>query len=174
MSASTRMSPVKSWISSPMIALLASASLLLASFALLHPAAAGPANPQPAVGMHSGVPDEMDRKAEIRAAVSTFVWAISNRHASGVWFFTNEDHQADLQTEAAALRFFSRIHPQLAHARQVRFDGIGFDEFGAHATVYVKDTKDLQWLAWFAVAQDPVGDWKIVSCRVRLAPRDLA
>jgi hypothetical protein len=113
-------------------------------------------------------------KADIRAAVSTFVWAVSNRDAEAVWHFASEDHQANLETEIDALKFFIGIHPPLAHARQMQFDGFGFDDDGAHATAYITDRKGKQWLAWFALSQDPVGDWKIVNCRVRLAPGDLA
>ncbi len=176
MHANTKTAPARSWTSHPVIALLAGASLLLAFLAA--PDMSGAESVETSTsGSSASLPDpfqSVTMRADIKAAVSTFVWAISNHQAPAVWHFASEDHQASLETEAAALSFFARIHPQIANARQMRFDGLGFDDDGAHATVYILDTKGLQWLARFDVEQDPVGDWKIIGCEVRLAPGDLA
>ena len=168
---------VTSWTSSPMVAALAGASLLSALIWSVDAGRAGPevVPSQPSVeAARISLNETADLKTDIRAAVSTFIWAISNRNAEAVWHFASEDQQANLETEFDALRFFIGVHPPLAHARQMRFDGIGIDDDGAHATAYIIDTKGRQWLAWFALAQDPFGDWKIVDCRVRLAPGGLA
>ncbi len=156
------------------IAMMASSLLLFASIGVVSSTPADQAMPVPRPDIEIVLPEAAEHEREIRYAVNTFLWAISNRHAAGVWYLTGEDHQASLGTEAAALNFFSRIHPQLVNARSVTFDAVGFNQDGAHATFYVTDTKGQQWFAWFAVEQNPVGDWKIVSCRIRLAPGRLA
>ncbi len=161
-------------LSRPAISLIAASLLLLSSLGIETSTMAGQATPQPRPDIESTKTGSAQSERDIRYTVNTFLWAISNRHAPSVWYLTGEDHQASLGTEAAALTFFSRIHPQLVNARNVTFDAVGIDENGAHATFYVTDTKGQQWFAWFAVEQDPVGDWKIVGCRVRLAPGKLA
>ena len=161
-------------LSRPAVSLMAASLLLLSSLGIGSSTLAGQATPVPRPDIEPTNTVAVQHERDIRYTVNTFLWAISNRHAPSVWYLTGEDHQASLGTEAAALTFFSRIHPQLVNARSVTFDAVGFDQNGAHATFYVTDTKGQQWFAWFAVEQDPVGDWKIVGCRVRLAPGKLA
>ena len=114
-------------------------------------------------------------RLEIKAAVETFIWGLSNRQTSAVWLIAPEVEQTKFGSEAAVYGFFSRIHPPLAQAKSITFDNITIADNLPIANVYVTDTAGLQWLASFAMARDPApaGSWKIASCRLFPAPGDL-
>ena len=114
-------------------------------------------------------------KLEIKAAVETFVWGLSNRQSSAVWLIAPEVEQTKFGSEAAVYGFFSRIHPPLVQARSITFDNIIIAGNLPIANIYVTDTAGLQWRASFAMARDldPAGKWKIVGCRLLPAPGDL-
>ncbi|MDH3195077.1 MAG: DUF4864 domain-containing protein [Hyphomicrobiales bacterium] len=112
-------------------------------------------------------------RLEIKAAVETFVWGLSNRQSSAVWLIAPEVEQTKFGSEEAIYGFFSRVHPPLAHAKSIAFDSISTSNNLPIVNIYVTDTAGLQWQASFALARDPAGNWKIVSCRLLPAPGDL-
>jgi len=112
-------------------------------------------------------------KLEIKAAVETFIWGLSNRQSSAVWLIAPEIAQARFGSEDAIYGFFSRIHPPLVQAKSIVFDSITTADNVPVINIYVTDTAGLQWRASFAVARDPAGDWKIVKCQLTPAPGDL-
>ncbi len=112
-------------------------------------------------------------KLEIKAAVETFIWGLSNRQSSAVWLIAPEIAQARFGSEDAIYGFFSRIHPPLVQAKSIVFDSITTADNVPVINIYVTDTAGLQWRASFAMARDPAGGWKIMSCRLLPAPGDL-
>jgi len=112
-------------------------------------------------------------KLEIKAAVETFIWGLSNRQSSAVWLIAPEVEQARFGSEDAVYAFFSRVHPPLVHARSIAFDSITAADAVPVVNIYVTDTAGLQWRASFAMARDSDGDWKIAGCRLLPAPGDL-
>ena len=112
-------------------------------------------------------------KLEIKAAVETFIWGLSNRQSSAVWLIAPEVEQARFGSEDAVYAFFSKVHPPLVHARSIAFDSITSVNNMPNVNIYVTDTAGLQWRASFAMAREPAGGWKIVSCRLLQAPGDL-
>jgi len=112
-------------------------------------------------------------KLEIKAAVETFIWGLSNRQSRAVWLIAPEVEQARFGSEDAVYAFFSRVHPPLVHARSIAFDSITTADNIPIADIYVTDTAGLQWRASFAMAREPAGGWKIASCRLLPAPGDL-
>ena len=113
--------------------------------------------------------DRQDR-VMIRASVETFIWGLSHRQAAPVWAFAPETMQKRLKNERTVLTFFSRVHPQLANARSVNFDGLRMIGTMPVAGYYVKDAKGLQWLAIFGIARRGDGSYNIVFCRIVPAP----
>lgn len=112
-------------------------------------------------------------RLEIKAAVETFVWGLSNRQSSAVWLIAPEVEQTKFGSEDAIYGFFSRVHPPLAHAKSIAFDSISTSNNLPVVNTYVTDSAGLQWQASFAMARDSTGAWKIVSCRLLAAPGDL-
>ncbi len=113
-------------------------------------------------------------KLEIKAAVETFVWGLSNRQSSAVWLMAPEVEQTKFGSEEAIYAFFSRIHPPLAHAKSIVFDSITANDNMPVANIYVTDAAGLQWRASFVMAPGgSSGDWKIVGCRLLPAPGNL-
>jgi len=112
-------------------------------------------------------------KLQIKAAVETFIWGLSNRQSSAVWLMAPEVEQAKLDSADAAYAFFTRIHPPLAHAKSVVFDSITASGNMPVANIYVTDTAGLQWRASFVMAATSSGDWKIAGCRLLPAPGNL-
>ncbi len=112
-------------------------------------------------------------RLEIKAAVETFIWGLSNRQSSAVWLIAPQVEQTKFGSEAAVYGFFSRIHPPLVQAKSITFDNITIADNLPIANVYVTDTAGLQWLASFAMARDTAGGWKIAGCRLLPAPGDL-
>lgn len=112
-------------------------------------------------------------KLEIKAAVETFVWGLSNRQSSAVWLIAPEVEQTKFGSEEAIYGFFSRVHPPLVQAKSTAFDSITVSNNLPIVNIYVTDTAGVQWQASFAMARDTAGDWKIVGCRLVPAPGDL-
>jgi hypothetical protein len=106
----------------------------------------------------------------IRASVETFIWGLSHREANPVWAFAPEMMQTRLKTKQTALVFFSRVHPQLADARALTFDGVRMIGNTPVAGFYVKDKAGRQWLALFGIAKRTNGAWNIAFCRIFPAP----
>ena len=112
-------------------------------------------------------------KLEIKAAVETFIWGLSNRQSSAVWLIAPEVEQARFGSQDAVYAFFSRVHPPLVNARSIAFDGIITADTVPIVNIYVTDTAGLQWRASFAMARESAGGWKIAGCRLLPAPGDL-
>ena len=112
-------------------------------------------------------------KLEIKAAVETFIWGLSNRQPSAVWLIAPEAEQARIGSKDAVYGFFSRVHPPLAHAKSIVFDAISTDGNLPVINFYVIDTAGLQWRASFAMARNRAGHWKIIECQLTPAPGDL-
>ncbi len=123
----------------------------------------------PAVKSQSASIDRRDRTM-IRASVETFIWGLSHRQAAPVWAFAPEMMQQKLKNENTALVFFSRVHPQLANARSLSFDGIRMIGDVPVAGFYVKDKGGRQWFAVFGIARRADGAWNIAFCRIFAAP----
>ncbi len=121
------------------------------------------------------LPIEINRqdRVMIRASVETFIWGLSHREANPVWAFAPQGMQARLKTKQSALVFFSRVHPQLAEARTLTFDGVRMIGGVPVAGFYVKDKANRQWLALFGIAKRPDGAWNIAFCRILPAPGTL-
>lgn len=113
--------------------------------------------------------DRQDR-VMIRASVETFIWGLSHRQAAPVWAFAPETMQKRLKNERTVLTFFSRVHPQLANARSLNFDGLRMVGAMPVAGYYVTDQKGLQWLAVFGIGRRADGTYNIVFCRIVPAP----
>ncbi len=112
-------------------------------------------------------------KLQIKAAVETFVWGLSNRQSSAVWLIAPEIEQTKFGSKDAVYGFFSRVHPPLVHAKSIVFDSITTAGNLPVVNIYVTDKAGLQWRASFAMALEPAGGWKIASCRLLPAPGDL-
>ncbi len=112
-------------------------------------------------------------RLEIKAAVETFIWGLSNRRPSAVWLMAPVVQQARLGSKDAVYGFFSQIHPPLVHAKSIAFDSIATTGNVPIINFYVTDTAALQWRASFAMAHDPAGGWKIVECQLTPAPGNL-
>jgi hypothetical protein len=112
-------------------------------------------------------------RLEIKAAVETFVWGLSNQQSSAVWLIAPEVEQTKFGSEAAAYTFFSKVHPPLVHAKSIAFDNIVIADNLPIANIYVTDAAGLQWRASFVMAREAAGGWKIVGCRLLPAPGDL-
>lgn len=130
------------------------------------------------VGAKAGLVDQvfeisLSDKLEIKSAVETFIWGLSNRQSSAVWLITPEIEQARFGSEDAVFGFFSRAHPPLLHAKSITYDNITTPDNMPTVNIYVTDTAGLQWRASFAMARDPAGGWKIAGCRLLPAPGDL-
>ena len=126
----------------------------------------------PAPAARPATLDRQDR-AMIRASVETFIWGLSHRQARPVWTFAPETMQKRLKNEHTVLTFFSRVHPQLANARSVSFDGLRMAGTMPVAGYYVKDVRGLQWLAIFGIARRDDGSYHILFCRIVPAPGEL-
>ncbi len=136
--------------------------------------AADSINVEPRVGVIDHVFEiSLSDKLEIKAAVETFIWGLSNRQSSAVWLIAPEIEQARIGSKEAVYGYFSRVHPPLAHAKSIVFDSIAIADNLPIINFYVIDTAGLQWRASFAMARDPAGDWKIVECQLTPAPGDL-
>ncbi len=134
---------------------------------------AGPAPTARPINLDHPNSDKGDRaheRAMIRASVETFIWGLSHHQAAPVWAFAPETMQKRLKNERTVLTFFSRVHPQLANARSVNFDGLRMVGSMPVAGYYVKDAKGLQWLAIFGIARRDNGSYNIVFCRIVPAP----
>ena len=107
--------------------------------------------------------------ARIREMIETFIRALSHRQAAPVWALAPETMQKRLKDERTALTFFSRVHPQLAAARSVSFDGVRMIGKVPVAGAYVTDTKGRQWLALFGVARRSDGSFNITFCQISAA-----
>jgi len=112
-------------------------------------------------------------REQIRAAVSMFVWGLSNGEAEVVWNFALEEEQDWLGTEAAALDFFSRIHPALAGAKSLTFETVQVAGDLPVASVFVKDADGEQWRATFEMVKDEAGSWRIMNVQTDPAPGEL-
>ena len=80
------------YLSSHVTAIMTGIALLFASCAVITSSSASQVTPVPRPNIENALPNVAHDEREIRDAVSTFLWAISNRHAPGVWHFTDEDH----------------------------------------------------------------------------------
>jgi len=156
-------------------------SLILAAavsgFTVLALPASAEQAPEAARGLIAGPavksqPVSIDRqdRVMIRASVETFIWGLSHRQAAPVWAFAPEMMQQKLKNQNTALVFFSRVHPQLANARSLNFDGIRMIGDVPVAGFYVKDKAGRQWFAVFGIAKRPDGVWNIAFCRIFAAP----
>ena len=114
--------------------------------------------------------DRAHERAMIRASVETFIWGLSHRQAAPVWAFAPETMQKRLKNERIVLTFFSRVHPQLAAARSLRFDGLRMVGPMPVAGYYVTDAKGRQWLAVFGITRRGDGAYTIAFCRIVPAP----
>jgi len=111
-----------------------------------------------------------DQRSAVKDAVETFVWGLSNKEPKVVWAFATEFEQSRFGTEDAAYTFFSKIHPPLVHAKRIQIDSVSADGELTRVKTYVRDRIGIQWSADFALYQDDAGDWKIVDCKLGLAP----
>ena len=123
----------------------------------------------PAPAARPAALDRQDR-VMIRASVETFIWGLSHRQAAPVWAFAPETMQKRLKNERTVLTFFSRVHPQLATARSLRFDGLRMVGPMPVAGYYVTDATGRQWLAVFGITRRGDGAYTIAFCRIVPAP----
>ena len=112
-------------------------------------------------------------KFEIKAAVETFIWGLSNRQSGAVWLIAPETEQAKFGSKEGVYAFFSQVHPPLVQAKSIAFDSITAAGANPVATIYVTDIAGLQWRASFAMMRDSAGSWKIAGCRLLPAPGNL-
>lgn len=130
------------------------------------------------IAVNAGIVDHvfeisLSDRLEIKAAVETFIWGLSNRRPSAVWMMAPVAEQVKLGSRGAVYGYFSRIHPPLAHAKSIAFDSIATANSAPIVNFYVTDTAALQWRASFSMARGPAGGWKIVECQLTPAPGDL-
>ncbi|MGQ7791775.1 DUF4864 domain-containing protein [Faunimonas sp. B44] len=123
-------------------------------------------NHMPVVRVSTG-PEGRD---QIRDAVSTFVWALSNGQKEAVWSFASEEEQASFKTVDEAFQAVSGAFPPLAYATRINFERIDVSEEVSTATFYVQDKLGLQWRAAIDLVQDIDGEWKIIACDLQPAP----
>jgi hypothetical protein len=112
-------------------------------------------------------------REEIRAAVSVFVWGLSNGVANAVWALAPEMEQDRLGTQQAVLEHFSQGNPPVRHAARMIFDSVSWQGGLPVAAVYIVDRLGLQWRATFALYRNAGGDWKIISTEIEPAPGEL-
>lgn len=134
--------------------------------------ALAPASVAPPSVPHAVTVDAATRR-EIEASVSTFVWGMSNGVADAVWNFALEEEQDWLGTSAAALDFFSRLHPALAKAKSLSLDGVASSGEITTAGAYIRDADGTQWHATFELVRDDAGSWRIMNIQTDVAPGEL-
>jgi hypothetical protein len=110
---------------------------------------------------------------EIRAAVSVFVWGLSNGVANAVWAFAPEMEQDRLGSREAVLDYFAEGNPAVRHAARMVFDSISWQDGLPVAEVYIIDQIGLQWRATFGLYRNAGGEWKILSTDLKPAPGEL-
>jgi hypothetical protein len=119
------------------------------------------------------MPDAAKEHAEIRAAVATFVWALSNGVAQPLWVLAPEMTQDRFRTQEAVLAHFAESHPPLRYAERITFESISVEAGLPVARIYVRDLLGLQWRASFTLYRDGLGQWKIIDSLLELAPGEL-
>jgi hypothetical protein len=110
---------------------------------------------------------------EIRAAVSVFVWGLSNGVANAVWALAPEMEQDRLGTREAVMDYFAEGNPAVRHAARMIFDGISWQDGLPVAEVYIVDQIGLQWRASFGLYRNAGGEWKILTTDIEPAPGEL-
>lgn len=115
-------------------------------------------------------PEAAADKDAVRAAVSTFVWALSNGAEEALWSFAPEEEQESFGTAEAAYEAVSNAFPPLLYATELSFERIDTDGDLSTANLYVRDRIGLQWRAEIDLFLDDAGDWKIVGLAVEPAP----
>lgn len=114
-----------------------------------------------------------EMRDEIRAAVSVFVWGLSNGVANAVWALAPEMDQDRLGTHQAVMDYFAEGNPPVRHAARMVFDGISWQDGLPVAEVYIIDQLGLQWRASFGLYRNASGAWKIISTDLEPAPGEL-
>lgn len=103
---------------------------------------------------------------EVRAAVSTFVWALSNGAENALWTFAPEEEQESFGTAEAAYEAVSNAFPPLLYATEISFERIATEGEMSTADLYIRDRLGLQWRAEIDLVRDDAGDWKIIGLAV--------
>jgi len=109
-------------------------------------------------------------RADIKAAVSTFVWALSNGQKEAVWSFASDEDQAGFKTVDDTFRAMAGAFPPLAYASDIAFERVDVNEEVSTAVFYVKDKLGMQWRAAIDLVQDMEGQWKVIACDVQPSP----
>jgi hypothetical protein len=117
--------------------------------------------------------EQPDDGAEIRAAVSTFVWALSNGAAQPLWALAPEMTQDRFGSQEAVLAYFAQSHPPLRYAERMSFERISVEGGLPVASIYVRDRLGMQWRASFTLFRDSFGHWKIIDSELEPAPGEL-
>lgn len=114
-----------------------------------------------------------EERNEIRAAVSVFVWGLSNGVANAVWALAPEMEQDRLGTQQAVMDYFAEGNPAVRHAARMIFDGVSWRDGLPVAEVYIVDQLGLQWRAAFGLYRNGSGEWKILTTDIAPAPGEL-